>query len=466
MAIVPALSVAELVEATGGRLLWGDPEARVTSASIDTRTLEPGAAFFALKGKRTDGHRFLPDAARAGAVAAIVEGEPARGETTPGAVILVGDVRAALWEAARAARRKLSARVVALTGSTGKTTTKELLGAGLSASLRVHRTAGNLNNELGVPLTILAAPDEADVLVLELGMNGPGQIAALTRLADPDVGLVTNIRPVHLEFFASLDDLAAAKGELYACLRDDSTSVVNLDDPHVRVQAARHPGPRLTYGRAEEADVRLLAIEDRYVPGAGLEFRYGGRSHALRLKLGGAHAALDALAAIAAVAAVGAPIEPALEAMADVEPPPGRGRLHRLPDDILLVDDSYNCNPAALDSVLGTMQAAEVRGRKVLVLGDMLELGPQEADFHRQAGEQAASRGIHVLVGVGPRARIAVEAARRAGIAEVRHVDDSSQAARDLKAWLRPGDLVVVKGSRAMKLEKVVEALLGAGKEA
>lgn len=461
---MPALSVAEIVEATGGRLLRGDPHAAVRGASIDTRTLDPGAAFFALKGERTDGHLFLAEAARAGAAAAVVQAEPAPEQEAPAALILVQDVREALGRTARAARLKLRAAVVALTGSAGKTTTKELLAAGLGASRRVHCTSGNLNNELGLPLTILSCPEEAEALVLEMGMNGPGQIASLMRIADPHVGLVTNIRPVHLEFFASLDDLAAAKGEMFACLRADATSVVNLDDEHVRLQAARHAGPRVTFGRAREADVVLEAIEDRYLPGAGLEFRYRGQARALRLRLGGAHAALDALAAVAAIAATGAPIDPALEAMAAVAPGPGRGRVHQLPDDVVLVDDTYNCNPAALASVLGTMRAAQVRGRKVLVLGDMLELGPQEVAFHRAAGEQAAAAGVHVLVGVGPRARAAVDAARRAGIAEVRHVDDAPCAARELPAWLRPGDLVVVKGSRGMRLEQVVEALVGAAR--
>ncbi len=463
---MPALSVGELVDGTGGRLLRGDTAAAVTSWSIDTRTLEPGAGFFALKGQRTDGHVFVADAARAGASAAVVQVETLPGEATPPAVVLVEDVAVSLSRAAAAARRKLRTKVLGLTGSTGKTTTKELLAAGLAAEHRVHRTSGNLNNELGVPLTILSCPEDAQMLVLELGMNGPGQIAALTRLADPHVGLVTNIRPVHLEFFVSLDDLAAAKGELFAILRPEATSVVNLDDEQVRIQAMRHAGPRVTYGRPRDADLVLEGIDDRYLPGASVTFRYKERSRILQLRLGGAHSALNALAALAAVVAAGAAFEPAIEAMSAVEAGRGRGRIHRLAGDIVLVDDTYNCNPSALASVVGTMRATEARGRKVLVLGDMLELGAQETAYHRAAGEQAAAAGVHVLVGVGPRARVAVDAARRAGIPEARHVDDAQAAAQAVPAWLRPGDLVVVKGSRGMRLEQVVDALVGAAGDA
>jgi UDP-N-acetylmuramoyl-tripeptide--D-alanyl-D-alanine ligase len=371
----------------------------------------------------------------------------------------VDEGAAALARCGALARQRIRAKVIVLTGSAGKTTTKEFIAAGLAATRRVHRTTGNLNNELGVPLTLLACPEDAEIAVIEMGMNGPGQIAFLTRLASPDVGLVTNVRPVHLEFFSSLDEIAAAKGELFAVLRDDAIAVVNLDDARVRVQAARHGGARVTFGRSPSADLQAESIADRFLPGAGLTLVHEGRSHAVPLRVGGAHAAMDALAAAAAVVAAGEPLAPALEAMAAMEPAPGRGRITRLDGGIAIVDDTYNSNPEALASVLGTLSASQPAGRRVLVMGDMLELGPQAAGFHRSAGESAATAGVALLVAVGPLSRTAAEAARRGGV-EVHTADDAASAARFVPELLREGDLVVVKGSRGVHLEHVIDALL------
>jgi len=455
---VPTLSVGDLLQAAGGKLVSGDPALRVTSYAIDTRKLAAGGAFFALVGTRTDGHAYLADAARAGALAAIVSRVPEGGGPYPAAMIQVDDVAAALARCGALARQHIRATVVAITGSAGKTTTKEFVAAGLAASRKVHRTTGNLNNELGLPLSLLSCPDDAEAAVFELGMNGPGQIAFLTRLANPDIALVTNVRPAHLEFFESIDGIAAAKGELFGVLREDATAVVNLDDLRVRVQAARHAGPRVTFGRAETSDLILGEVTDRFVPGAGLTFRHAGRAYAVTLKIGGAHAALDAFAAAAVLVACGAGLASALEAIAGLEPAAGRGLLRRLPGDVTVVDDTYNSNPEALASVLGTLAASAPTGRRVLVMGDMLELGLASAAFHRAAGDLASQSGVALLVGVGPMSRHAVEAARKAGL-EAQAADDAVQAARFVPHLVRPGDLVVVKGSRGIKLELVVEAL-------
>jgi len=459
---MPTLRLSEIVEASGGMLLRGDGETRVDSYSIDTRTLAEGGVFFALRGSRRDGHEFLGDATRAGAAAAVVEADPGVRSLTPRALIRVADTAAALARCGSAARRKRPLKVIALTGSTGKTTTKELLAAGLSGQLRVHRTMENLNNHLGVPLTLLACPDDAAIAVIEMGMSRPGEIASLTRIADPDVGLVTNVRPVHLQFFESIEDIAAAKGELFAMLRHDAISVVNLDDERVRVQAARHPGTRVTFGRSPSADLCLEAIEDRFVPGAGLVFRHDGRSCRVQLRIGGSHAAQDAMAALAAVLAMGGDLDAAARAMSEVEPGKGRGQIHQLPNGGLLVDDTYNSSPAAMASLLDTLRASECAGRRVLVMGDMLELGPEEMAYHRTTGEKAAAAGVQLLVGVGPRSQAAVDAARKAGVPETYHDSDAVETARSFPPRVRPGDLVLLKGSRGMHLEQVVEALLSA----
>jgi len=464
---MPRLRLSEMVAATGGVLLRGDADTSVDSFAIDTRVLRPGGAFFALPGSRTDGHDFLPDAARAGAAVAFVQRDIPADATAPPALVRVGDGTDALGRCGALARRKIPGlTVLAVTGSTGKTTTKELLAAGLGSRLRVHRTQANLNNQLGVPLTLLACPEDAQAEVLELGMRAPGEIAALGRVSDPDVALVTNVRPVHLAFFRTVDDIAAAKGELFAVLRRDAVAVVNLDDEHVRVQAARHPGPRVTYGRHSSADLVLESVEDRFVPGASFSFRHEQKVRHIDLRLAGAHSAQNALAALAAVVAVQGDLDAAAEAISRVEPVAGRGRVVRLSHDVTLVDDTYNSNPAALSSVLRTLGASPASGRKVLVMGDMLELGPDEAGFHRDAGRQAASAGVQVLVGIGPLSRAAVETARRAGVAEVYHEPDAATAAREMPRRVMPGDLVVVKGSRGIRLEQVVEALLGAYVEA
>jgi UDP-N-acetylmuramoyl-tripeptide--D-alanyl-D-alanine ligase len=462
---VPTLSVGDLVQASGGTLVSGDPSVIVSSYAIDTRKLAAGGAFFALPGSRFDGHDFVGDAARAGALAAIVAHQPTGGGPFPAAIIQVDDVAASLARCGAFARQRIRGKVVAITGSAGKTTTKELVAAGLGASGKVHRTTGNLNNELGLPLSLLACPDDADAAVFELGMNGPGQIAFLARLADPDVALVTNVLPVHLAFFDSIDDIAAAKGELFAVLRENATSVVNLDDGHVRVQAARHAGPRVTFGVGEGADLKLSAVIDRFVPGAGVTFSHAGTTYPVSLKLGGAHAARDAFAAAAVLVACGVALAPALEAIANVDPAAGRGRLTPLPGNGFVVDDTYNSNPEALASVLGTLKASAPTGRRVLVMGDMLELGPQSASFHERAGELAAQSHVALLVGVGPLARHAVDAARRAGVEAV-SLGDALQAVQTVPGLIRPGDLVVVKGSRGVRLELLVEALIARRGEA
>jgi UDP-N-acetylmuramoyl-tripeptide--D-alanyl-D-alanine ligase len=461
---VPALAVGEIARAVDGELLQGDPQTVVQAFEIDTRRVREGALFFALRGTRTDGHEFLGEAAHRGAAAAVVQREPSGDAGAPAALIRVEDAVDALARCGALARNKQdSMKVVAVTGSAGKTITKEMVAAGLAPGRRVHRTQGNLNNHLGLPLTLLRCPDDTELAVVELGMSAPGEIAALSRIARPDVALVTNVRPAHLEFFRDLDGIAAAKGELFATLRDDGVAVVNLDDEHVRVQSQRHPGPRVTFGRHPSADLRLLRVEDRFIPGAALTFRHDGRERSLELRLGGAHAAWNALAALATVVAAGGDLDAAAEAIAKVGPGAGRGRIHRRADGVVIVDDSYNSNPAAVAAVLRSLAATRADGRKVLVLGDMLELGSSEVALHREAGKQAAAAGVKLMFGVGRLAHTAVEAARRAGVSETHQHADANAAARDLAECLRPGDLVLVKGSRGLRLERVVEVLLRGG---
>lgn len=458
---MPELSVGDLVEATGGTLLRGDPGERVTSYAIDTRRMGQNGAFFALKGTRADGHRFLADAARRGASVAVVHEDVDDSGQAPAALIRVKDTTEALGDCGAWVRRRLAEmKVVAITGSTGKTTTKELTAVGLAPGRRVHRNVGNLNNHLGVPLTLLACPDDTEIAVLELGMSGPGEIAYLAKMCRPDVGVVLNIRPVHMEFFRTLDDVAAAKGELFAVLSPEAVSVVNRDDPHVRLQSQRHDGPRVTFGRNVQSDLRLESVDDHFVPGATFRYRFRNGSRTVRLRLGGAHAASDALAALAVVQAMGEDLEAASEAMGRVEPGPGRGKVLDLFNGARLVDDSYNSSPAALESVLETLRNSSCPGRKILVMGDMLELGVQGRTYHHEAGRKAAAAGVEVMIGVGPLTRTSLESARRSGVKEVHHEKDSVSAAKYLAGRMQSGDLVVVKGSRGVKLDRLVDEIV------
>jgi UDP-N-acetylmuramoyl-tripeptide--D-alanyl-D-alanine ligase len=457
---MPELKLSELAEAAGGSLLKGNPETVVGSYSIDSRLLRRGGVFFALMSEKADGHQHLGHAAERGAAAAVVQEMPGAEANTPAALIVVDDTTAALSRCGHWVRRRLSgAKWIAVTGSNGKTTTKELLAEGLSATKRVHRSPGNFNNHLGVPLAILHCPAYAEQVVLELGMNGPGEIAALTRMVRPDVAMVTNVRAAHLQFFGSLDDIAAAKGELFALLDDSAVAVVNLDDAHVRVQAARHAGPRVTFGQNQGADLRIEEIENRFIPGTSFACRYRDKVHRLNLRMGGAHSAFNALAALAAITAVGEGLERAAVNMEQLEAGPGRGKVHRLPRNMILVDDSYNCSPAALASVLETLRLSDPPGRKVMIMGDMLELGRIESALHREAGKRAAAGGVQLLVAVGPLSRVTAETARRAGVPEVHHHADSVKASQSIAEFLKDGDLIVVKGSRGMRMERVVDAL-------
>jgi UDP-N-acetylmuramoyl-tripeptide--D-alanyl-D-alanine ligase len=464
---LPTASVAQLVKDTGGSLLRGDPDAVVRSYEIDTRRIEPGGAFFALKGERTDGHEFLEQAQRAGATAAIVERDPGEQATAPASLILVDNTVAALGRCGTQVRRRNDdeTRWIALTGSNGKTTTKEMIAAALSAEKRVYRTPGNFNNDLGVPLTLLAMPEATEVAVIELAMKRSGEIARLVEMTRPDIGLVTNIRAVHMTHFESLDDLAAAKGEMYAVLRDEAIAVVNLDDVHTRVQAARHIGPRVTFGQHPEADLRLVNIENRLEPGVRMTFRHGGQAIRVQLRMAGTHAAVNSLAALAVVVAAGGEISAAAERIEQLEAGPGRGRIHRLDRGIVVIDESYNCSPPALASVLETLSLSKPSGRRALALGDMLELGTMATALHREAGRRAAAANVALLIAVGKESKETAASARRSGVPEVYHFADSKSAAQEIAEFIRDGDLLVVKGSRGMRMERIVDALAGVSAE-
>ena len=465
------LTVDEIARATGGQVVSGDPGKECAGAAIDSRAIQGGEIFFALPGTRTDGHRFVGTAAAAGAGAVVVQEEVAAQEGT--AVIRVADTLKALQDLASHVRAAgVPKRLVGITGSAGKTTTKEILAAMLGSRFRVSKTVGNFNNLIGFPLCLLNVPDGTEWMVAEMGMSTAGELRQLSLLGRPDAAVFTVVKPVHLEFFASVREIAEAKSELLAGLAPNGPVIANADDPEVariarrfRDDGADNEGRVVWYGTSREADVRLrdLAPEP---DGVGSRFRVvaGGGTAEFRLPLHGLYNAENCLAAAACAWSLGMTLAEIAEAVRDVKPASMRGVVHR--GSFTLVDDSYNSNPAALAKALEG--AALLSGtRRVAILGDMRELGPEGPRFHRESGEVAARLGFSPVLGVGELSKDLVEGAKGAG-AEAHWVSDAAEAADWAADTVREGDLVLVKASRGVGLDKVVRRLLpgsGAGNE-
>jgi UDP-N-acetylmuramoyl-tripeptide--D-alanyl-D-alanine ligase len=453
-----------IARATGGELLRGVPSLLFSSFGIDSRLIAAGGLFFAVRDKR-DGHDFVADAAARGAAGAVVS----RPVEVPGrdfALVRVKDTVAALQALAASTLIAQPVKVVGITGSVGKTTTKEFTAALLARRYRVLMSEGNFNNHLGLALSLLRLEPGDETAVLEMGMSAPGEIRTLTRIAPPDVAVVTNISPVHLEFFDGLERIALAKKEILDGAKPGATAVLNADDPRVMRIAEGFPGRRLTFGRGPAADVRAEAIEVRGYEGFALRLRYGREPIATPFPFLN-EAAVDNLLAAAAVAfSFGLGPEEIRPAIADLRPSSRRGRLVETGGGFRVYDDSYNSNPRALEAVLKSLSALPA-GRKVAVLADMLELGPTAGSLHRHAGEVLAAAGWDVLVAVGPLGAALADGAVAAGLdaSSVHRFADAAAAAAAIKDIVREGDLVLVKGSRGMKTETIVDALTGRGKE-
>lgn len=461
--------VADVAQAVNGRVAAGDPRAECAGAAIDSRKVEPGTIFFALPGTRTDGHRFVGAAAEKGAAAAVVQEDVDAPEGL--AIIRVEDSLRALQDLARHARARVPEKLVGITGSAGKTTTKELLAALLAARFRVSRTMGNFNNLIGFPLCLLNVPEGTEWMVAEMGMSSAGELRELSLLGRPDAAVFTVVRPVHLEFFASVAEIAEAKSELLAGLAPGGPAIANADDPEVARIARRHAqagGRVVWYGieTAERVDVRArdLAVEPEGIGSRfTLEIPQEGRteSREIRLPLHGLYNVENCLAAAACAWSLGLSLDEIAAAVRGVRPAAMRGVVHRVAGpqgSFTLVDDSYNSNPSALAKALEGAAALPGR-RRVAVLGDMRELGPDAPRFHRESGETAARLGFERVLGVGELSRDLVDGARAAGAAAEWAADAESAA-----AWaadeVREGDVVLVKASRGVGLEAVVRRLL------
>jgi UDP-N-acetylmuramoyl-tripeptide--D-alanyl-D-alanine ligase len=451
----------EAAAAMGGRLSAAAEGARWERAVLDSRQVEGGELFFALSGAETDGHRFVAQALSRGAAAAVVS----RPVEVEGATIEVADTYRALHDLTRWARRVAPGHLVGITGSAGKTTTKELLAGMLAERYRVARSPGNLNNTYGFPVALLGIAEDSEWMVAEMGMSVPGELAQVSRLGLPEVAVFTNVRAAHLESFGTLRAVARAKAELLEGLGPDGLVVANADDHEVLWIASLHPGPVVTYAiESDEADVRGVGLEPLHP--VGTRFRLlaskAGVEQRIDLPLHGRYNVENCLAAATAALALGVSAEEIADAASSAGPGSGRGEVHTLAGGAILIDDSYNSNPSAVAQALEAA-ASLPAVRRWAVLGDMLELGPDAARFHREAGRAAAAAGFTPVCGVGELARELTAAAGAAG-ADVEWWPTAEDAANALPEP-REGDVVLVKGSRGIGLESVVEALVGASRE-
>jgi UDP-N-acetylmuramoyl-tripeptide--D-alanyl-D-alanine ligase len=443
--------LAEILAATGGECLrWGPGP--FVGISTDSRRTEPGEAFVALRGPSFDGHDFVARALERGATAAIV----ARELELPfsAATILVDDGLRALGELAAARRRTLPVRIVGVTGSNGKTTTKEMIAAVLAASgAKVAKSRGTENNLVGLPQTILRLDGDEDFAVLEMGMNHPGEIWRLAEIARPDVGVITNVGPAHLEGLGSLANVAAAKEELALALPSRATLVVDHDDPRLAAIAERFTGRKILVG--DDAPIRAISASPM-ASGQRIEVEVEGAHAVVELRALGAHNVRNALLAIAVGRALGLELRTIVEGLRVFAPPPMRLETVTLPNGARILNDAYNANPASMQAALAALGAEA--GRKIAVLGEMWELGDEAPRYHREVGRAAGRAGIDGLVTVGRHAGELADGAIEAGLAGGAVVRCATvvEAAEWLAARLDPGDVVLIKGSRGARMEEIV----------
>jgi UDP-N-acetylmuramoyl-tripeptide--D-alanyl-D-alanine ligase len=462
------LTLQWIAAAVHGRLQGaGDREAG--DIVTDSRTIQPGDVFVALRGPRFDGHAYAADVIGRGAAAVIVEPgavERATGAalTVPAgsAVIEVADALAALQALAHAVREASGTRVVAITGSAGKTTTKETTAAILASRFSVVKNKGNLNNHIGLPLSLMQLRSGPDAAVMELGMNHAGEISTLVGIARPDVCVWTNVGDAHLGFFASPDAIADAKAEILEGATPATVLVANADDPRVMARIGAFPGRRLTFGESPGAAVRAVAVRDRGLEGLSADVTTPSGDVTLDIPLPGRANLQNVLAATAVAVEFGVPLASVAEAARGLRPAERRGAVRRLADGVTLIDDSYNSSPAALTRALEVVAADRRAAGKVAVLGEMLELGDHATRLHQACGRTAAASGLRQLVTVGgPAAQAMAQAAVEAGMtpSTVTWYATSAEAADAVVDTVRPGDLVLVKGSRGTRTDVVADRI-------
>lgn len=456
------ITLQDVRRATGANLVAPLPvdSPAVEAISTDSRSVPPKSLFVALRGETFDGHTFVAAAAERGAVAALVE-RPADPAPPAACVQLkVDDARVALGKLGRLVREQLrpKVKVIAVAGSNGKTGTKHLIDSALSSTLTGTISPKSFNNDVGVPTTIFAARATDDYLVLEMGTNHPGEIRNLASIGAPDVAVITNCGPEHLEFLGSLDGVRRENASIVEGLNPKGLLVVNGDDPALLEAVKEYPGRRITFGFGKSNDLFAADVE---VTDRGVGFRLNGsRQQQYFLPLLGRHTACNALAAIAVARRLGLDEAQIREALAHARGPEMRLQMQEI-DGVRVLNDAYNANPASVAAAIDTFAALPAAGRKVMVLGDMLELGPGEEEHHREAGRLAAAARPDLLVCVGDRAKHVAEAAGRAGMsaAAIKWFPDARSAAGEVPLLIGSGDLVLLKASRGIRLEEIAKAM-------
>lgn len=439
-----------------------------TGVSIDSRTVAAGDLFIAIVGEKMDGHAFVKQALEKGAAAAMVTHVP-DGVASDAPLLLVEDTMEALWALARYRREHLTGKVVMVTGSVGKTSTKEMLAHTLEHQGKTYATTGNLNNHYGLPLTLARTPADCDFVVLEVGMNHANEISPLSVLGKPDVAIITTVEPVHLEFFDSVEGIADAKAEVFDGMEEEGTAILNRDNPHfLRLQQAvldRGIRTQVSFGKTQGAQCQLLSYKD-HAEGAEVQARLGDVPLSYKLGIAGEHQALNSLAVLAAVKALGGDPVRAAKSLANFEAKSGRGkRIHlALPfGDITLIDDTYNASPASVKAaikVLADIKAAQPC-RTVVVLGDMFELGDGAEQMHQSLRQTLEQYPIDVVCTAGKLMHTLHN--QLANAQQGPHAPTSAELAPEVAKILKAGDVVLVKGSRGMRMENVVKALIEKG---
>ena len=479
---MPRFSLDEVITATGGRCEAAEmaPGGSAGSAAAagaagaagapvftgvctDSRRVAEGEVFFALVGPNFDGHEFASDAVAKGA-RGVVASSPARLMGLLGSVpvVIVDDTLRALQRLARYNRCRLGIPVVAVTGSTGKTTTKDMAHSIFMERMRSARTEENFNNEVGVPLTLLSLEAHHEICVVELGMRGMGQIRDLAEVARPDVGIVTNVGPSHVELLGSVENVAVAKAELVEALGPDGIAVLNADCEHTAAMKGKTSAKVVLFGVERDADVRATDVRSLGEDGTEFVMSYGQRSFRVHVPVPGMHNVYNALAAGAAALALGVDSFAVADGLNHFEPSSGRSGIVESQKGYAVIDDTYNANPASVRAALATLREVAGNRRKIAVLGNMLELGEISSEAHRDLGRAAVALPCDVLVTAGDLARLAGEEALRLGRSsrDVVICASNAEAIEVLRGLVRPGDVILVKGSRAMKMEQIVSALV------